>query len=158
MFKGVKNIFKKKANKQPIVVQEEEKKEINKDTAKERLHLVLVQDRANISADFIEMMRQEIIDVVNKYVDIDENEVKVNLENKKNNDGTVGNPSLYVTVPIVGIKDEARKYNKDLDKLQEESKKKQKEKEKEKAAKKAKEQEAQNDKSETNNNEENKES
>ena len=128
MFNGVKNIFKKKANKQPIVVQEEEKKEINKDTAKERLHLVLVQDRANISADFIEMMRQEIIDVVNKYVEVDEKEIAVNLENKKNNDGTVGNPSLYVTVPILGIKDEARKFNKDLDKLQEESKKKQKEK------------------------------
>lgn len=134
MFNGVKNIFKKKANKQPIVVQEEEKKEINKDTAKERLHLVLVQDRANISADFIEMMKQEIIDVVNKYVEVDEKEIAVNLENKKNNDGTVGNPSLYVTVPILGIKDEARKFNKDLDKLQEESKKKQKEKEKAKKA------------------------
>ena len=38
-------------------------KENSKETAKERLHLVLAQDRANISADFLEMMKQEIIEV-----------------------------------------------------------------------------------------------
>ena len=39
-------------------------KEDSKSTAKERLHLVLAQDRANISADFLEMMKQEIIEVI----------------------------------------------------------------------------------------------
>ena len=39
-------------------------KEESKSTAKERLHLVLAQDRANISADFLEMMKQEIIEVI----------------------------------------------------------------------------------------------
>ena len=35
-----------------------EKKETNsRDTAKERLHLVLMQDRANVSADFLDLMR-----------------------------------------------------------------------------------------------------
>ena len=43
-----------------------------KKTAKERLHLVLMQDRANVSADFLDMMKQEIIEVIKKYIDIDE--------------------------------------------------------------------------------------
>ena len=36
----------------------------SKETAKERLHLVLMQDRANVSADFLDMMKQEIIEVI----------------------------------------------------------------------------------------------
>ena len=43
----------------------------SKDAAKERLHLVLMQDRANVSADFLDLMRQEIIDVIKKYIEID---------------------------------------------------------------------------------------
>ena len=38
--------------------------------AKERLHLVLMQDRANVSADFLDLMRQERIKVIKKYIDI----------------------------------------------------------------------------------------
>ena len=40
--------------------------ENSKDAAKERLHLVLMQDRANVSADFLELMKQEIIEVIKK--------------------------------------------------------------------------------------------
>ena len=54
----------------------------SKDAAKERLHLVLMQDRANISADFLALMKQEIIEVIKKYIDIDENSMDVRLTNK----------------------------------------------------------------------------
>ena len=47
------------------------------DAAKERLHLVLMQDRANVSVDFMDMMKQEILDVIKKYIDIDEKEMDV---------------------------------------------------------------------------------
>ena len=50
MFDGIINFFKKFGKTE----QEEVK---SKDTAKERLHLVLMQDRANVSADFLEMMK-----------------------------------------------------------------------------------------------------
>lgn len=85
------------------------KKEESKNTAKERLHLVLAQDRANISADFLEMMKQEIIEVIKKYIDIDEKAIDVRMTNKQSEDGTVGAPSLYANIPIVTIKSEARK-------------------------------------------------
>lgn len=46
-----------------------------------------MQDRANVSADFLDMMRQEIIDVIKKYVNVDDKEIDVKLTNKQNSDG-----------------------------------------------------------------------
>lgn len=84
-------------------------KETNsKDTAKERLHLVLMQDRANISADFLALMKQEIIEVIKKYIDVDENAIDVRLTNKSNDDGTTGAPVLYANIPIMSVKEEAK--------------------------------------------------
>lgn len=80
----------------------------SKDAAKERLHLVLMQDRANISADFLALMKQEIIEVIKKYVDLDENAIDVRLTNKSNDDGTTGAPVLYANIPIVSVKEEAK--------------------------------------------------
>ena len=84
-------------------------KEESKSTAKERLHLVLAQDRANISADFLEMMKQEILEVIKKYIDIDEKAIDVRLTNKEGEDGKIGAPALYANIPIITIKNEARK-------------------------------------------------
>jgi cell division topological specificity factor len=84
-------------------------KEVNsKDAAKERLHLVLMQDRANISADFLALMKQEIIEVIKKYIDVDENAIDVRLTNKSNDDGTTGAPVLYANIPIMSVKEEAK--------------------------------------------------
>ena len=102
MFENVINFFKKIGRKDQI----EEK---SKDTAKERLHLVLMQDRANVSADFLDMMRQEIIEVIKKYIDVDEKDIDVRLTNKTNEDGTMGAPALYANIPITGIKEEMKK-------------------------------------------------
>ena len=104
MFEGIINFFKKKGKK-------EEKKESSnsRDTAKERLHLVLMQDRANVSADFLELMKQEIIEVIKKYIEIDEGAIDVRLTNKENEDGTNGAPALYANIPILNIKHEVGK-------------------------------------------------
>ena len=80
----------------------------SKGVAKERLHLVLMQDRANISADFLALMKQEIIEVIKKYIDVDENAIDVRLTNKENGDGTTGAPVLYANIPIVSVKEEAK--------------------------------------------------
>lgn len=80
----------------------------SKDAAKERLHLVLMQDRANISADFLALMKQEIIEVIKKYIDVDENAIDVRLTNKSNEDGTTGAPVLYANIPVMSVKEEAK--------------------------------------------------
>lgn len=102
-----------------------EEKEVShsREAAKERLHLVLMQDRANVSADFLELMKQEIIEVIKKYIDVDERAIDVRLTNKENDDGTNGAPALYANIPIVNIKNEARK----VDRKEEEKEEKDKE-------------------------------
>ena len=67
-----------------------------------------MQDRANVSADFLELMKQEIIEVIKKYIDVDESAIDVRLTNKENGDGTNGAPALYANIPILNIKNEAR--------------------------------------------------
>lgn len=102
MFDNIIKFFKK--------FSKEEKKD-SKDTAKERLHLVLMQDRANVSADFMELMKQEIIEVIKKYIDVDENSIDVKLTNKVNSDGTTGAPILYANIPILNVKDDTKQIN-----------------------------------------------
>ena len=100
MFENLGHFFKR-------IVKTEQQKELgSKDAAKERLHLVLMQDRANVSADFLELMKQEIIDVIKKYIVVDEESIDVRLTNQSNNDGTNGAPSLYANIPIVNIKND----------------------------------------------------
>ena len=118
MFENIMKIFKKFSK---------EGKKDSKDTAKERLHLVLMQDRANVSADFLDMMKQEIIEVIKKYINVDENSIDVKLTNKVNADGTTGAPALYANIPIVSLKDETKKVNieRKKEKKKEEQEKKQ---------------------------------
>ena len=114
MFENVINFFKKIGKKDQIEAK-------SKDTAKERLHLVLMQDRANVSADFLDMMRQEIIEVIKKYIDVDEKDIDVRLTNKTNEDGTTGAPALYANIPIAGIREEMKR-EKNIEKETEEKK------------------------------------
>ena len=101
MFESIMNFLRKMTKKEEQTLK-------SKDAAKERLHLVLMQDRANVSADFLDLMKQEIIEVIKKYIDIDESSMDVRLTNKENNDGTNGAPALYANIPILNIKDEVR--------------------------------------------------
>ena len=99
MFENIMNFFRN--------LGKSDKKENNsRDTAKERLHLVLMQDRANVSADFLDLMRQEIIEVIKKYVEVDESEIDVRMTNKQNDDGSNGAPALYANIPIINIKND----------------------------------------------------
>ena len=102
MFENVLKFFKGMSKKKQNENQ-------SKDTAKERLHLVLMQDRANVSADFLELMKQEIIEVIKKYVEVDEKSIDVRLTNKSNDDGTNGAPALYANIPIVNIRNDMKK-------------------------------------------------
>ena len=100
MFENIASFFKKVFNKSDI------KENNSKTAAKERLQLVLMQDRANVSADFLDLMRQEIIEVIKKYITVDEKEIDVRLINKANEDGTNGAPALVANIPIVSVKND----------------------------------------------------
>ncbi len=108
MLENFTTFLKKKGKKEPS--------DKSKNAAKERLHLVLMQDRANVSADFLEMMKMEIVDVIKKYIDVDETDMDVKLENRVNEDGTSGAPALYANIPIVGINEEKKKESNEITK------------------------------------------
>ena len=99
MFDGLMKMIKGMSKRPELIAS-------SKDTAKERLHLVLMQDRANVSVDFLDLMKQEILDVIKKYIEVDENSIDVRLTNKPNGDGTNGAPALYANIPILDIKEE----------------------------------------------------
>ena len=112
MFEGIMKFFKK-------LMKSAEQESNSKDTAKERLHLVLMQDRANVSADFLELMKQEIIDVIKKYIEVDESAIDVRLTNKTGEDGEKGAPALYANIPILNIRNDMKRANTETEKAKE---------------------------------------
>lgn len=105
-----------------------------------------MQDRANVSADFLELMRQEIIEVIKKYIDVDESAIDVRMTNRQNDDGTNGAPALYANIPILSIKDDVlREKNKEKEQETEHKEEKQGESEESKTEENSTEQEEKTD-------------
>jgi len=52
----------------------------SKDVARDRLKLVLIHDRTDISPAIIEQLKDEIINVISKHVDIDRDGVEIKLQ------------------------------------------------------------------------------
>lgn len=72
--------------------------ETSKDTAKSRLKLVLMHDRAAIPAAMLEQMRSELLAVLSKYVEIDQAALEMNLERSE------GSIALLANIPILGVR------------------------------------------------------
>lgn len=80
------------------------KSKASKDLAKERLKLVLVHDRANVSPQFLEMVKSEIIKVITNYMDVDENALDIQITRTKSDDNTRMVPALIANIPIKNVK------------------------------------------------------
>ena len=48
-----------------------------KDVAKDRLKLILIHDRGDIPADTVEKIREEILQVISKYIEIETEDVEI---------------------------------------------------------------------------------
>lgn len=70
----------------------------SKEVARERLRLVLVHDRASVSPDFINQLKEDLIKVIQEYLDIDEDALQVSLENEEDSIALVAN------IPVKGLK------------------------------------------------------
>ncbi len=80
------------------------KSKSSKDVAKERLKLVLIHDRANVSPEFLEMVKGEIIKVITNYMDVDESALDIQLTRTKSEDGERVVPALVANIPIRNVK------------------------------------------------------
>nr|WP_282580078.1 cell division topological specificity factor MinE [Natroniella sulfidigena] len=63
----------------------------SKDLAKERLRLVLVHDRMGVSPEVIEDMKEELIQVISKYLEIDKDGLEMELDRQENSVALVAN-------------------------------------------------------------------
>lgn len=59
--------------------------------AKERLRLVLVHDRTNVSPQFLEEIKEELIGVISRYMEIDRESMDINLQSGEHQATLVAN-------------------------------------------------------------------
>nr|WP_077177099.1 cell division topological specificity factor MinE [Carboxydothermus pertinax] len=74
----------------------------SKTMAKERLRLVLVQDRTNVSPELLQNLKEDLIAVITKYMEIDEKALEVNIDTHEEQ------VALIANIPIKNVK---RKVN-----------------------------------------------
>lgn len=83
---------------QPIASKEEpsalEANSSTKEDAKKRLKLVLMHDRTQLSPSLLENMRDELVQVISKYVEIDQTALDLCLEQESNTIALVANISV----------------------------------------------------------------
>ena len=67
------------------------KKEKSGKVAKKRLQMVLIQDRASVSPEVMEKLRDDIIQVISKYMVINNSDMEISLENVEDSVALVAN-------------------------------------------------------------------
>lgn len=70
----------------------------SKNVAKERLRLVLVHDRANISPELLTSLKNDLIEVISNYMEIDVDALEVTL------DGDDNQVALVANIPVKRMK------------------------------------------------------
>ncbi|MBD2836093.1 cell division topological specificity factor MinE [Metapseudomonas lalkuanensis] len=74
----------------------ERKKQSSASIAKERLQIIVAHERGQRSQpDYLPALQKDLVDVIRKYVDIDEEQVQVLLENQ----GSCSILELNITLP-----------------------------------------------------------
>ena len=85
------------------------KKKNSGDVAKDRLKLLLVSDRANCSPDVMELIKNDIINVISKYmiIDTDGLDIQITQTESDSNNGMV--QALSANIPIKDMKNRSTK-------------------------------------------------
>ena len=80
------------------------KKRTSGDIAKDRLKLLLVSDRANCSPEIMEMIKNDILEVISKYMEIDKEglDIQITQTDVEGSHGSV--PALMANIPIKDLK------------------------------------------------------
>lgn len=92
------NIFKDLYNKLLGFFRQAE--ESSKDVATSRLRVVLMQDRTNLTPQVMEKMRAELVKLLSKYLEMDNEALELNLEQDGNQ------MALMLSIPVIRAKSE----------------------------------------------------
>ena len=80
---------------------ENKDRESAKDVACNRLKLVLMQDRTNLSPAIMDRMRNELIDLLSKYLELDKELLDLNFEQEDEQ------MALMLSIPVIRAKEES---------------------------------------------------
>ena len=72
--------------------------------AKDRLKLLLVSDSANCSPEVMEAIKNDIIKVISKYMDVDTDALDIQITTTPSEDGNRTVPALFANIPIKDMK------------------------------------------------------
>lgn len=72
--------------------------------AKDRLKLLLVSDRANCSPEMMEAIKNDIIKVISKYMDVDTEGLDIQITQTESEGGHGSVPALFANIPIKDMK------------------------------------------------------
>ena len=78
------------------------KKKKSSTIAKDRLKILLISDRINCSPQTLNLIKQDLIKSISKYMSIDEEHMEIVLK-RNNKRGKNRKPSLYANIPILDI-------------------------------------------------------
>ncbi|WP_227767633.1 cell division topological specificity factor MinE [Zhaonella formicivorans] len=70
----------------------------SKKVAKERLRLVLVHDRADMSPQILQSLKEDLIRVISEYMEIDRNNLEVSFANESDS------VALVCNIPVLRVK------------------------------------------------------
>ena len=79
---------------------QEENEDASKSVATNRLKLVLMQDRTNLTPRILEQMRSELIELLSRYVELDKELLDLNFEQEGEQ------VALMLSIPVIRAKDE----------------------------------------------------
>lgn len=71
-----------------------------KDIARDRLKVIIINDREGITPYVLDIIKNEILTIISKYIDIDTDRATVNLINDLQQDNTNYSTSLIATIPF----------------------------------------------------------
>ena len=90
MFKFLKQLFSKKVENDSVMI------------AKKRLQTVISRDRANISAEFLMQLKNDLIELAAKYIEPDYKHISITIERS---DG--GGAFIQARFPVISYKEKA---------------------------------------------------
>lgn len=95
------NLLKEICNKVLSLFKQTEKEEENaKDVACNRLRVVLMQDRTNLTPELLQRMRRELVELLSKYVEMDKDALELNFDQEGDQ------MALMLSIPVIRAKDE----------------------------------------------------
>ncbi|MBE5818757.1 MAG: cell division topological specificity factor MinE [Clostridiales bacterium] len=80
-------------------------------TAKNRLSVMLASQRTSADAEVLDSFKSEMLELVQKYFNVDESKVSINVTHGDDPSNVVkGSPTIFVELPITEVKEKSRSW------------------------------------------------